>query len=35
MLILQAQKFVRALEYFIELTAYWANFYGNNFIFLL
>ena len=35
MLILKAQKSVRVLEYFIELAAYWANFHGNNFVFLL
>ena len=35
MLILQAQKSVRVLECFIELAAYWANFHGNIFIFIL
>ena len=34
-LILQSNKSARALEYFIELAVYWANFYGNNLIFVL
>ena len=33
-LILEAQKSVRVLEYFTEVAAYWANFYGNNFFYI-